>query len=244
MTDVRDSLTPVPLVGWEAVVSAVEPTSPPTRSRYRTIKNHGHSTDGVHVVRRGEARAAGSSTWHSVLSVLAAYARPTNGAVADQLVNAGSDLERKFTIEIKKFGQAGVRDDALNALSAATSQALSRISGWKDVVFAEAVIESMDARVAHLLGRTEAGEDAVVDVPRGLADHWKVSTGDAVYVLQRSLESSVVVTILPAAREGMPSEREAFLRSIHPERSEAEIDRLRQLAASGAVGRRTVRRAG
>lgn len=241
----HDRLTPFPLVKWEMIVGALEPTAAPTRGRYRTIKGNGYSTAGVHVQRRAGARASGSSTLHSVLSLLAVYSRPTDRFVADDLLEAGSVIEREFESEIRSYGAGSSDTEALSALAAATREALSHIAGWNDAVFAEAIIDSVDDRVAHLLGRTLQGDDAIVDVPRGLADQWEVASGDAVLVFQRLLELSVLVSILPAAPTSAASaEHDAFVRSLHPTRTPAEVERLRLLAASGAMGRRVVRRAG
>ncbi|MFK3668625.1 hypothetical protein ACI2IX_00525 [Leifsonia aquatica] len=240
----HDRLTPFPLVKWETIVGAVEPTAAPTRGRYRTIKGNGYSTAGVHVHRRDGSRASGSSTLHSVLSLLAVYARPADEEVADDLLEAGAEIERRYETEIRSYG-AGGGTVALSTLAAATSEALSGIVGWNRAVFAEAVIDSVDDRVAHLLGRTLQGDDAIVDVPRGLADQWDVVSGDAVLVFQRLLELSVVVSILPASPlQSTNGEHDAFVRSLRPHRSPAEIDRIRSLATSGAIGRRVARRAG
>jgi hypothetical protein len=237
------TLAPIPLVRWDAVVSTIDPTAAPTRSRYRTLKARGLSTEGVHVERRVAGRAAGSSTWHSVLSVIAALTRPTDSAVATQLLVAGAEIERRFVAEIKTYGREAAAGDEFERLLEATNAALADIAGWNSAVFAQAVIQSMDGQIAHLLGRTMSGDDAIVDVPRGLADKWDAASGDGVLVFQRLMESSVIVTILPVARSGSGSEA-AFLRSLHPVRTDAEIERLRGLATSGAIGRRVVRRAG
>jgi hypothetical protein len=245
-------LVPIPLVQWETVVSANDPTAVPTRARYRTIRDHGYATDGLRVQRRSERYAAGTSTVHSVLSVLAAHARRANDAeLAYELLVEGAAIEREYARALKPEGRTrelNPLDESrakFEHLQSATRDALGRVAGWSSAIFAEAFVDRMEGPTAHLSGVTPAGTETVIDMPRALIESWDLEVGDPLFVFQAVLGASVVVEVLPAIGDrDAEREHEAFLRALNPDRPPQEGDRLRSLVASGAVGRRSLKRVG
>jgi|GEM_PF-1653416 len=237
---------PVPLVTWQAVVRANEPSSDPTRARYRTVKGHGRATEGVRVQRRAEGRASGTDTVHSVLGVIAAYARRAQlEELSAALLDEAKMLEDRYAQAVQFLG---VGDDEAEAnlyreMSAATLESLrAHESGWSSIL-AYAVVTSADSRSAHIEEVSTDGDVSQLDLPRALLDYWSISDGDGLWLFCEIRESSAIFEVLPTARSQVDRlERQAFLRSVRPVRDEGEKERVRRLADTGATGRRSVRR--
>lgn len=247
MTPRSDTSTriPVPIVSWQAVVGANAPTVSATRQRYLTMRKDNRTTAGVRVQLRSGNRAQGSSTVHSVLSVLAAYARRAgDDELSLRLLQQGTDLEHRYGALVKAEGgrETASREEHERML-AVTMKSLASSGDWSRLVFAEARIELIEGEFATLIGTRPDGSAVHIDIPRTIIERWDLDEGDDVYVFQNVSGASAIVEILPAARSAEAErEREVFERSLHPVRSEEDVERLRSLAASGALGRRVVRR--
>ncbi|MDN4598073.1 hypothetical protein [Leifsonia virtsii] len=246
LVDDRPREAPVPLVTWQAVVRANEPSSNPTRARYRTVKGHGRATEGVRVQRRADGRAQGTDTVHSVLGVIAAYARRAQlEELSEALLDEARILEERYAHAVGSLeeGDSQAEADLYREMSSATLEALrAHESGWSSIL-AYAVVTSADARSAHIEEVEAEGDLGGLDLPRALLDYWSISDGDGLWLFCEIRQSSAIFEVLPTARSQVERlERQAFLRSVRPERDEAERERVRRLAETGAVGRRSVRR--
>lgn len=237
---------PVPMVTWQAVVRANEPSSDPTRARYRTVKGHGYATQGVRVQRRSEGRAQGTDTVHSVLGVIAAYARRAEmDDLAEALLREARTVEERYAEAVRALDDKDHQAEVAlyQEMSDATLEALrAHEDGWSSFL-AFATVKSADSRVARIEEVTAGGQLDELDLPRALLDYWSISDGDGLWLFCEIRESSAIFEVLPTARSQADRlERQAFLRSVRPDRDKAETERLRRLAGSGGMGRRTVRR--
>jgi hypothetical protein len=240
------SKAPVPLVTWETVVRANEPTANPTRARYRTIKGRGRATEGVRIQRREGGRAQGTDTVHSVLGVIAAYARRADMEdLSEALLAEARSLEAMYGRAVRSTdvttGESAT--ELYRAMSAATLEALRRHEdGWSSIL-AYAVVKSADSRVARVEESWSEGDVAEMDLPRALLDYWSISRGDGLWLFCQIQGSTALFEVLPTAQsQADHRERQAFVRALRPDRDGAERERLRRLAESGAIGRRTARR--
>jgi len=233
---------PIPLVTWETVVRANEPASDPTRARYRTMKGHGRATEGVRVQRREEGRARGTDTVHSVLGVIAAYARRAGlEELSDVLLGDARLLERRYAEAVRDQGRSAA--ELYQEMSTATLDVLREHEDAWSSFLASATVESVGDRMARVEESVSEGDVAELDLPRALLDYWSISSGDRLWLFCEIRQASAFFEVLPTAQSQVGNiERQAFIRSLRPERDAAEKERLRQLAATGAMGQKTVRR--
>lgn len=256
---VSDGLTPAPVVRWETAVCAFEPTSLPTRARYRTVRKNGQVSEGILVHRRMGGRAAGSQTVHSALVVLAAHAiRDGNTDLAAQLLRGAQSLEAVFSSRIREYLSDHDVEELPSSpfyreLVKATAAQLSNSPQWRDLLFAEGVLRTVQDDNAHVVGQTHSGDEVGMDLPRELFDRWGLGVGDGVYVFRHLLPTAAtLVELFPTADLVIARKRTkrtdagfgAFMDATFPQRTGPEIARLRGLAASGSIGRRTLRPVG
>lgn len=234
-----ESYVPIPVVSWYEVTSSADPAASPTRSRYRTLKSRGSSSQGVHVRKAVAGRATGSDTYHSVLTLLAQHAlRDGHTEAATQLVKCADQIEANYSSEIVKFLAAHPVSDLPRAsfytrLLHDTSDAIQHV-GWDADFVLRATIESFDGAYVSLR-EIHRGLTDVLRLNRRLADTWHLAVGDAVAVFQHLANTSAIIELLPLARERPATIDDAML----PKRDRTEIARLKSLTTT-AAGRRTV----
>lgn len=234
-----DSYVPIPMVSWHEVTSSADPAANPTRARYRTLKSRGSSSQGVHVRKAAAGRAAGSDTYHSVLTLLAQHAiRDGHTEAATQLVKCADQIEVKYSSEIEEFLAAHPVAELSRAtfytqLLHETSDAIQHV-GWDAEFVLRATIESFDDAYVSLRG-LQTGLTDVLRLNRQLADTWHLTVGDVVAVFQHLVHASAIIELLPLARERAATIDEA----MSPRRDRTEIARLKSLATN-AAGRKTV----
>lgn len=257
MSNPESAAIPSPLVAWETAVGAVHPTLPPTRARYRTVRDKGRVSTGVQAQRRDARRAVGSQTVHSTLVVFAAHAlRAGDDELATELLLSAEGIERTFgelisgylaRHDVHELRYASFYDDLIDA----TAQALAAAPRWRTLFFAHGVVRAIHHDAAEIVGETETGEIVELDLPSDLLTHWQLKVGDGMFVFRHLLPTSAALVELlptapPAASDVEPTvdPYADLVAATMPRRDAAEVDRLRELARAGATGRRTIRLAG
>jgi hypothetical protein len=252
----QDVVVPAPLVTWEQAVAAYAPASEVTRQRYRGFRKNGRITGGVQAFQRKGSFAAGSSTYHSALVVIAAHAaRSGDQKVAAKLVSCANLVEQKFGPQVKVFlaehdlGELPTAE-FYGALLEETSSALKLVPAWTNALYAAGRIESVESGWAQIKAVTSAGSSVLMDVPAEMLRAMHLSFGDSVLVFREMLKSSsaAIVELVPGASLGPVTLDDAgygrYVESVEFRRSAKDVERIRGLVASGNVGRRTLRPAG
>lgn len=252
----QNAVVPAPLVTWKQAVAAYAPATEVTRQRYRVHKKAGRIPGGVQAFQRVGSFAAGSSTYHSALVVIAAHAaRAGNQRGAAELVACADQVEQEFGPQVKLFlAEHDLADlptaEFYSALLEATAAALLLVPSWTNCLYAAGKIASVDSRWAQISAVTSAGSSFLMDVPAEMLSAAQLSLGDSVLVFREMLASSAaaIVELVPGAQLRSAVQEDSgyarYVGTVEPQRSAKEVERIRGLVTSGNVGRRSLRPAG
>src|SRR5580698_9277248 len=127
------AVLPMPVVDWTEVVLAEDPTRHATRERLRQLQKKHLVGSGVKVTKRDKKGLAGSATYFSVLTALAAKSRHEGRHEdAELLLSAANELEFRFGDKLREFLATcplGMLNNADFFEDLATATA-SRVSWW------------------------------------------------------------------------------------------------------------------
>ncbi|MGO4301913.1 hypothetical protein [Leifsonia sp. RAF41] len=165
--------------------------------------------------------------------------------MADALLAEATELELQYgeAVRSSDWTDRDTTGAVYQELTRATLRALrTHEAAWSSILV-YATVKSATSRIARVEESTPEGETAEMDLPRSLLDYWSLGQGDGLWLFCQIRESSAFFEVLPTAQSQVDHlERQAFLRSLSPERTEREKQRLRRLASTEAVGRRAVRK--
>src|SRR5206468_1167831 len=143
---------------------------------------------------------------------------------ADALLTEAMELERHYgeALRASDLSDRDAMAALYRTLTEATLKALrTHEDAWTSILV-YATVKSADSRFARLEESTPGRDDVEeMDLPRSLLDYWSLSQGDGLWLFCQIRGSSAFFEILPTAQSQVEHlERQAFLRSLSPERSE------------------------
>ena len=201
---------PFPFVEWSSVLRAKDPARDVTRSRARSLREHGLLSSGVTVTRHDDRGFRGRGTYNSILWVWAercARADLPESAVA--LREAGRALEEQFAApfesylahhDIEELPAAPFFGDVMRL----TARALAGCHALELMVVASGKLGGLDESFGRVTGLSPLGRPTVVDLPARMLIAGGFHPGADLWVVERVLGEATLLEVDRAVSVALP----------------------------------------
>lgn len=201
---------PLPVVGWEQVLHALDPVRNATRSWARSLRERGLLSAGVTVTRRDAHGLQGRGTYNSVLWVWAERLRVAGwNHDAAVLQEAARSVEERFAKPLSVYLATHSLPELPEApffldMTSRTAKALVGLPHFTDMVVTAGRVGRLDADFGQVTGAAPSGQPTVVDLPAGLLTASDFRPGSYLWVVRRLLGTSALVEIDLAVAVHLP----------------------------------------
>lgn len=200
-----DCVLPLPVIDWEDVLLAQDPTRPPTRAHLRTLQKRNAVSQGLQVTQRKNGRLAGRKTYFSTLWGFSARLRGVGANdIAARLDSAAEDVERRFRAPLILFLKDNALSDLPNAsffpdLALFSAQKLHQSGALESLSVVSGMVVTAENSRVRVHGMWQTHEPVDITLPGQLRRSGPPRVRDSVWVISRPVLGAAVTELLDAS---------------------------------------------